>query len=192
MSENLYAPPAAAVADAADEAATGTEFFVVGTTKLVLLYLATFGLYPVFWFYMHWARYKRFRRQDMWPAARALFAIFFTHELAGEIDERLHRSGIRYAWSPSLTATAFVVLTIVSTIASRVPEGVSRIADLLPVILLAPIAWTMVNMQRAANAACGQPDGASNRRLTWANWLWLVAGGFLWTMVLIGTFLPVP
>lgn len=190
MSENLYAPPATPVVDAAREAAASAEFFVVGTTKLWLLYFATFGLYPLFWFYMHWARYKRFRRQDMWPAARALFAIFFTHQLTGEIDDRLRRDGKRYAWSPNGNATAFVVLSIVSTIASRIPENVSRMADVLPLLLLAPIAWTLANMQRAANLACGQPDAASNRHFTWANWLWLVAGGLLWALVLIGVFLP--
>jgi len=190
MSENLYAPPATPVFDSAREAAARTEFFVVGTTKLCLLYFATFGLYPLFWFYMHWARYKRYRRQDMWPAARALFAIFFAHQLTGEIDDRLRRDGKRHAWSPGGNATAYVVLAIVSTLASRIPDGVSRLADVLPLLLLAPIAWILATMQRAANLACGQPDAAANRHLTWANWLWLVAGGLAWALVFLGLFLP--
>lgn len=192
MSENLYAPPATPVVDTERAAAAGTEFFVTGTTKLVLLYFATLGMYPLFWFYMHWARYRRFRRQNLWPAARALFAIFFTHQLTGEIDDRLRRDGKRHAWSPGGNATAFVVLSIVSAIASRIPEGVSKTADVLPFLLLAPIAWCLVNIQRAANLACGHPQGEPNRGLTWANWIWLVAGAIFWLLILAGLFLVEP
>lgn len=190
MSENLYAPPATPVVDSGRPAPASTEFFVVGTTKLVLLYFATFGLYPLFWFYMHWARYKRYRRQDMWPAARALFALFFTHQLAGEIDARLRKEGKDHRWWPNGNATLFVVLSIVSYIASRIPAGVSTTADVLPLLLLAPLAWTLVNMQRAANLACGQPRGEINRNLTWANWLWLVLGAIVWLLALAGLLLP--
>jgi len=190
MSENLYAPPATPVVDSERAALANTEFFVVGTTKLVLLYFATFGLYPLFWFYMHWSRYKRFRRQDMWPVARAIFPIFFVRQLAEEIDDRLRRSDLRHAWSPGANAIWFIVLSIISTIASRIPEGVSAVADTLPFFLLAPISWSLVNIQRAANLACANPKGGSNARLTWVNWLWLVVGGIAWLLVLIGLFLP--
>ena len=190
MSENLYAPPATPVVDTQRVAAAGTEFFVTGTTKLVLLYFATFGLYPMFWFYMHWARYKRFRRQPMWPVARALFPIFFVRLLADEIDDRLRRENQRHAWSPGANAIGFIVLSIVSTIASRIPESVSPMASWLPVFLLPPTAWSMVNIQRAANLACGDKLGALNARLGWANWLWLLVGGVLWLLVLVGVLLP--
>ena len=190
MSENLYAPPAAPVVAPERAVAAGTEYFVVGTTKLVLLYFATLGMYPLFWFYMHWARYKRFRRQDMWPAARALFAIFFTHQLTGEIDDRLRRDGKRHAWSPGGNATAFVVLSIISTVASRIPEGISRTADLLPILLLALLAWCLVHIQRAANLARGLAQGGPNRGLTWVKWIWLVLGGIFWLLILAGLLLP--
>ena len=38
-----------------------------------------------------------------------------------------------------------------------------------------------------AVAACGDPAGESNSRLTGANWVWLILGGFLWILVIIGT-----
>ena len=191
MSDNLYAPPVAEVRDMPVSDARA-EFFVVGKTKFVLLFFATVGMYQLYWFYMHWARYSRFHQLNLWPAPRALFSIFFTHSLAGDIDHRLERNQTRYEWSPGAWATSYVILSIISNVLSRVPVGFSRIADALPILLLPTIAWSLWRIQHAANAACGQPEGESNSALTWANWIWLALGALFWVLVLIGLLLPGP
>lgn len=172
----------AAVADELPQASR-TEFFVVGSRKFLLLSLSTMGLYQYFWFYMQWARYRRFHNDDMWPVARSLFSVFFTHRLAGEIDHRLQRGGVGYRWSPGWVATGIVVLTIASTITGRLPYGLSLAIDLAPFALLVPITWLQLQIQRAANAACGDPEGEANRHLTWANWAWLVVGALMWLVI---------
>jgi hypothetical protein len=189
VSENPYAPPASAVAEPLTDVEAGNEFFVTGATKMVLLNVATFGLYELFWFYMHWARIRRARHQECWPAARAVFAIFYTHKLVGEIDRRLRHDGKRHAWSPVATATTYVVVSIVSYIASNMPEGVSMAANFLPLVLMVPSTWCLVNIQRAANVACGRPDGGDNTGFTWANWTWLAVGGAVWLFVLSSAML---
>ena len=189
MSENLYAPPVAEVRDV-PVASARTEFHVVGMTKFALLSVATFGLYQVVWFYMHWARFRRFHGVKLSPVARAVFSVFFTRSLADEIDDRLRRNATPYTWSPGAIATGYVVLTLIGYVAGRFPSDQVPLLDVLPFLLIAPITYLLAQIQRAANLACGQPEAESNRRLTWANWIWLVMGGVLWLLFLIGLSLP--
>lgn len=52
--------------------------------------------------------------------------------------------------------------------------------------MLLPLGLILLRIQRAANAACGDPAGESNRRLTLANLAWLAFGCLLWAMILLG------
>lgn len=187
MSENLYAPSAVPIVEPSD--AIRTEFYVVGITKYVLLAVATLGLYQVFWFYMHWARYRSFHRASMMPAARAIFALFFAHSLNRRIDQRLRENGVDHAWRPALAATGYVVLTLATLPVSVLAMYGSGWIEVLSYLIFAGVTWSLAQVQRAANAACGEPDGGSNRRLTWANWIWLAMGGLFWLLTLIGLLL---
>ncbi|MCF7223816.1 DUF4234 domain-containing protein [Marilutibacter chinensis] len=188
---NLYAPPQADLAEPVADA-RGDEFYVVAKSKFLLLFFVTFGLYQLYWFYRHWALYRRFRNVSLWPVPRAIFAIFFTHALAGEIDDRLNRSRQTYAWSPGTLATAFVVMEIVGRICDRLSSyGIDNpYADWASFGLMFPIGYVLWRIQDAANHACGQPDGDSNRRITWANGIWLVLGALFWLLVLAMLVVP--
>ena len=53
--DNLYAPPTATIVDPQLEAANRpTPFYVVSTTKVLVLSLATLGMYTLYWFWRHW------------------------------------------------------------------------------------------------------------------------------------------
>jgi hypothetical protein len=187
---DFYAPPMAVVADV-PEVAAGGDFHVVGKVKFFTLYLGTFGFYMLVWMYQHWAQFKHRRKVPMWPVARAIFPIFFTHSLTEEIDHDLKRAGIRYAWSPSGLATIVVVLMIANRILGRLPDEVvddttALVISMALVGLLSALLW---RIQRAANLACGDPEGASNRRFGVVNWLVAVLAGGFWILVFAGLFL---
>lgn len=185
MEQNLYAPPQAAVMDVAD---ASPEFYVVGTTKFLILFFVTFGLYQLYWSYKHWSRYRAFRRAELWPVARAIFSVFFAHSLNSEIDQSLSRSSTPYRWSPGLLATGYVVLQIISNVCDRLSSRDigSPVTDLVAIGLLLPLGYVMQRTQHAANLACQQPRGESNRRLTMANWVWIVLGSLFWLLASIG------
>lgn len=187
---NLYAPPVAEVGDIATP--DTTEFYVVASRKFFLLFFLTVGLYQIYWFYRHWAQFKRHRKLDLWPIPRAIFAVFFTHSLAREIEARIHRSTARFDWSPGAIATTFVILQIASNILDRMAwRNIGfPVTDWISIGILLPMAWLAHAMQRAANVACGDPDGASNAQLTAANWIWMLLGGILWALALLGLLLP--
>lgn len=186
MEANVYAPPAAVVMDAPQ---AGTpEFYVVSKTKFLALFFVTLGAYQLYWFYKHWARYRRFHRARLSPAARAIFAIFFTHSLGDEIAQRLTRAGSSHRWSPGALAAGYVLFQVTGSISDRLAGyGIgSPYTDLFGLLSLMPVGYCLWSMQNAANIACGDAHGDSNRTFTWANWLWMALGALLWAMVLLG------
>ena len=85
---NLYAPPASEIRGESPAGALQAHtFYVVSIPKFCVLYVATFGVYGLYWFYMHWQRYRRGHGQheSIWPVPRALFSIFFTHALVARM-----------------------------------------------------------------------------------------------------------
>lgn len=185
--DNLYAPPASIVTEPLGEA-EAAQFYVVAPWKFLLLFFATLGLYSLYWFWRHWALQKRRYKLDIWPVPRAIFQIFFAHSLNREIDFRLGRVDAKYRWSPGAHATSFVVFSILSNVMDRLSAASigSPYTDGLSIVALLPLAYSMLQAQKAANAACGDPQGLGNARLTAANYIWLILGFLLWAMAALG------
>jgi hypothetical protein len=192
LETNLYAPPVATVIDLPRASnARVPEFYVVSRTKFVVLFFATFGAYQLYWFYKHWARYRRRSGEDLSPVWRTIFAIFYTHSLGNEVDHSLARAGIAHRWAPGALAAGYVLFQIGGTICDRlsVRDIGSPVTDILGLLSLLPIGYCLWGIQNAANIACGQPQGESNRTFTWANWVWIALGALWWLIALLGLVL---
>lgn len=191
--DNLYAPPTARVADP-DVVPSGRKaaFHVVSTTKVVVLTVATVGLYAVYWFWRHWEQHRVERKLDIWPVPRALFYIFYAHALNTEIDHRITRNDDRHDWSPGAWATLLVVAALINRLVDRLPETVVslRAGGMVTLLSVLAMAAALANAQRAANIASGDRDALSNRRFTWANMIWLALGTVFWLLFSIGLMLP--
>src|SRR5262245_22041834 len=61
-------------------APSGPAWFAVGTAKLVVMSVATLGLYQIYWFYQQWKR-VRDGGEDVWPLPRAIFGVLFSYPL---------------------------------------------------------------------------------------------------------------
>lgn len=59
----------------------GVPLFHVSLTKLIIMFIATFGLYQVYWFYKQWQALKNYYDLDAWPIARSFFFLSFIHIL---------------------------------------------------------------------------------------------------------------
>ena len=186
----IYRPPVAAGNQAKAERALSAPFYIVSTTKFLLLFVATLGIYQLVWFYKHWREYAPYGRKAISPFWRAIFAIFFTHALFRAFEEHGNYSGRPSAWSPQGMATLFVGLTIVARIADRVSTSSAELGaeDLAAFILTLSTGVPLVVAQRACNTACGDPEGKTNSRLTLLNWVFVCVGGLFWFLV-IGSFL---
>ena len=75
--------------------ATGDQaYFSVSPTKLKWLYLATFGLYGIYWFYKNWKLQQPYIDGKIMPVMRGIFSIFFAHALTKRIKQSMLRQDI--------------------------------------------------------------------------------------------------
>lgn len=187
MSDNLYAPPQADLASTTPEAKQ-PPFYVVSRGKFLTLFILTFGLYRLYWAYKNWKQFKQDSGEEMWPVARAIFAIFFTHALYREADARLKRDGLAFKWEPGELATLFVVASIVRNVLDSLARnnvGFPQV-DIANLLMLPVLAWITWLGQRGLNAAAGDLHGQSNARFTPINYLFMVLGTALLVVVCLG------
>ncbi|MEM9401487.1 MAG: hypothetical protein AAGA44_03230 [Pseudomonadota bacterium] len=64
-----YQPPTASV----DDVGSNARFYSTGPFKFTLLYLATFGLYGIYWSYKNWRFIRDRDNSDVLPFIRAFF-----------------------------------------------------------------------------------------------------------------------
>jgi hypothetical protein len=189
---DAYKPPAADY-EVVDTRGTASAHYVVSVTKLAILFLGTFGIYGVYWFYKHWERQKNALRLDIWPVVRGIFSIFFTHSLFRAIHLSARQQNQSPSWDPGTQATIYVVLIVVSRVVERATSFSTGIAlSLLSMALGLSTLFPLLSAQQVANSASGDPEGRSNSKLTAANIVWLLVGVAFWGLVVVGLVMPEP
>ncbi|TBU88309.1 MFS transporter permease [Phytopseudomonas dryadis] len=186
--DNLYRTPSADLL--VNERPAATTFFVTSTAKLYLMFFLTLGLYSIYWFYKQWDTQRvAMRPKKISPAARSLFNIFFVHSLCARIREQLQARGLD-EWKYGLVAWLYILTILGSNALSRVDGQVGEMLELM--LLAASVilpAWPLAVIQEKANQASGDPQGASNARLSLQNLLCATPGALLWLLIVVGSLL---
>jgi len=159
------------------------RWFQVGSVKLTIMSMATFGLYDVYWFYKQWARLNETgNRSPVWPIWRALLTLIFCYSLFAEIEQSAVEAGLTRRFSPGLLALAFIALSLTGWM----PGGwwALNFLSVIPLVLVQRLASAV----EAANA----PAPVRNTRLSLWNWLVVVPAALIWALVLVGTLVPAP
>lgn len=186
MTDEIYKPPESDLTSGLEQ--QPHRFFIVSKPKLAVLYLATLGLYLIYWFYSNWRNFRDATGQKLWPVPRAIFYIFFTHSLFNKVDGSLKRRETEFAWSPNLLATLFVILSIAGNVLDRLSfkEIGSPYTDVVSIALLPLSLLILLKAQQAINLSQDDPEGSSNSRFTVFNYLWIVLGLAFWALVALG------
>lgn len=66
------------------------EYFPVSEGKLITLYIISFGLYGVYWFYMNWKLQQAKMDKKIFPVMRAIFSIFLRTPCSNGLIEALN------------------------------------------------------------------------------------------------------
>lgn len=82
--------------------------------QFILLSLATFDLYHLYWFYKTWLFLKQEQKLSIRPSLRALFGIFFTWSLSRHLNQLLKKEHLPYKIPAFLVAVSYLLLTLVS------------------------------------------------------------------------------
>ncbi len=183
--ENLYRTPQAQLVDAPLAGAEG-HFFTTSIRKMSILFIATMGLYILYWGYKQWdSQRSRMLPKKIMPVWRSIFSIFYMHSLSGLIDEQLRQQGKPLLGSGP--ATLYVVVAVGSAVLGQVSSRIEELPVLLDVFLMLLqlcILLPMISIQRQANLASQDPQGSSNAQMSGANIGFIVAGVLFWCLYL--------
>ncbi len=187
LSDSIYAPPEA---DLTVPNKDLPRYYVVSPRKFLLLSLLTTTYYFYYWFYRNWRQIKEDDNDDLWAPARSIFFVFFTHALFTDVQENLKNQDRGHTWQPALLATVFVLLVISSNVFGFMVsyEESPLLSGLVPMTTVVLSTFLLLPAQKAINVASSDEGGDTNSNLTGANWAWMVVGGVLWLLMLVGTF----
>ncbi|MHC8392115.1 hypothetical protein ACYZT8_00380 [Pseudomonas sp. LB3P93] len=185
MHSNPYSPPAA-------DCAIGNDllfaFYVVSKRKLAVLFVATFGLYFMYWSYRNWKNYRAATAVRVMPSIRAVMSVWFTYALVRAIDRRIYATGFRYKWYPRFLALTFILLCALESTRIWILDLHLSLAML--VVLLTLQVSCLMRVQVAINYLADDASGRQNSTLSPINWIWIVLGlcwwGLLTSLILEG------
>lgn len=165
---------------------------IISPRKIIILMIATFGLFSIYWSYKQWQIVKRTKGLNILPAARGYFEVIFSFSLFK------HLAGISKtkSWNPEGLSIIFVVAAIVYNLSGWAPASSqitssSQITDLAEVFagILAWVVMTyvMVRVQRSMNEHWKQSSELVPVRLSGGVLaVYIIIGIFAW----IGSFIP--
>lgn len=174
---------------------------------LVLLTVATFGTYVIYWFYATWRSLEEISGSRMRPALRTiglcipLLNIYLVAQQWKQIGE-LNASAEKPVYFPVawtvfgyLAAcylyTAYLVLIILSIAGDMPPTGAEMISlSFIDLISFSVMGLLLAAPQRALNAqsAYREPAGTTRMHLTPGQIAWLAVGGVAWSISLLQPF----
>ena len=157
------------------------EFELLSTQKFIFLSIISLGLYDVWWIYKAWRFFKNKDNLDITPVARALFAIFFLHDLFEKIQEYSKSKGNTTSFSSFGCFIGFIAFNI----ASRLPDLYYLVSFLAVLFLIQPL--------KSINYAIKNSEEYSvidNGKYNYRQIGLIIVGGILWILVLIGMFVP--
>lgn len=192
MPDTAYAPAQPDQTISTSQTTDDRPFYVVSKGKFLTLWILLFGMYQIYWAFKNWKQFQRATGQNLWPAPRALFSLFFTHSLYREADARLKRDGRGFQWNPRGLATLFVIFTLISMLVdvlSRSNIGFP-IVDILSLGTLPVTGWIAWLGQRGLNAAAGDLEGRSNAQFTLGEYVLMAIGALFLVMACFGMTLP--
>ncbi len=155
------------------------NFFTTSTTKLVLMSIATFGFYELYWFYKNWVAIKNAGKKCN-PLLRAFFTPLFAYSCFKHIKESMNQHKVFSIFPVGLLAISYIILEVIW----RLPDPYWLVSFL-----------TFLPLIRANNAALAvnkaqSPDFVNNNRFSIWNILMIVVGGTLFVFGMIGTIFP--
>jgi len=157
-------------------------FLRIPVSRLILLSIASFGLYEAYWIYKNWRYIKECDGLRIRPFWRGVFGIFFCHSLLRRIHEDKWARSIQLpAFSPGGLATGWVILTIVGIIVGH-GHGIAPIMS--PFI---PSFLCLVPVQNYINSV-EEKRSPGQRFYGWSSGhiVCLVFGIIVWALFLIG------
>lgn len=151
----------------------------VKTSKFILLYITSFGLYGVWWMYKAWQFYKEEENLDIMPAARAFFAIFFMWDLF----TRILRIATSYGYAKTYSSGFLFVLILILNLTGRLPEPMWMISLFAFVGFLPPLEAFNYQIEAGDNYKLVLKNSLNTRQT-----VLVILGSLFWVLIFFGLF----
>jgi hypothetical protein len=174
---NPFRPPSAQLDPPA--AAPDALFFTASPAKFVIMSIATFGFYDLYWFYKNWRTVRTRTGRSISPFWRAFFSVIWSYGCFKEIA-----MGTEAAASRANQAIGLAFLYILLNVASRLPDPYWLVSLGTFVPVMVANGWAREANERIES---GYPENAS---FSGWNWAAIILGGALIALAIIGAFLP--
>ena len=166
-------------------------FFPVSTQKFAILSIASFGIYPIYWFYQNWKRIRDaqvphdgvpYHGTRVSPLLRATFAPLFIIPLLKRIMQQAEASRVAVTWNTLPRGLGFVAVSLMALL----PDP----WWLLSIGIFEPILAPLETCQQI-NAAAGNPEGV-NDTYSAGNLATIFIGALTWMLLVVALTIAKP
>jgi len=144
------------------------------------LYIFSFGLYSVYWFYKNWKFIKERNKLNISPFWRAIFHGIFAYSLFKKILVQAKEKGYTENYSPGFLTILYIIIVLLR----RLPEPYWLIS------FFSIVPLTMVINALNYHWRQEQPNLKERTNFSGKETALLVIGGILWIFALVGLFFP--
>jgi len=169
------------------------SYFPVSEGKFLTLYILSFGLYGVFWFYKNWKLQEPLMDKKIYPVWRAIFSIFFTHALFRRIDQSAAHLDKQHRFNANALATFFVAAIVISNILENLSSNSGVLLNMssnsiiiVSLSLFLASAYPMVKVQATVNRINNDMLGYLNHKYSLWNYVLITLGTLIWIMIALG------
>ena len=157
-------------------------YFAVAPFKLVVMFVCTFGIYEMYWFYKNWVLVKERENSNIMPFWRTFFAPIFCYFLFKRVQASALDLSIQREISPGLLAAGWIIVTLLMG-----SPGAFWLLGYIAILFLLPVQALVNDINNLA-----APGHDKNENFSGWNIFGIVVGGSLFLLVLSGTFLAPP
>lgn len=155
---------------------------VISLGNFIILCIASFGLYSIWWIYKEWRFFQQKDNLDIMPAARAIFSIIFLIPLFNKILTFAKKKGYTQHYSSTLLFIGFFIGNLLSSL----PDPLWLISIFSFVFFIPPFNAINYAKQNSNEFIVTQQDVFSGRQIGL-----IIIGLILWILILLGMFMTI-
>jgi hypothetical protein len=155
-------------------------FFPVATHKFVVMSICTFGLYELYWCFKNWQRIRQRSGENLSPFWRAVFAPLWSFSLFRRIRDYARHQQVTVNWSPGWLGTLYLLLRASGGLPD--PWWLISFVAFMPIVAVVRTTYAIHEKEKAPESL--------NTSYSDANRAWIILGGSLVILAIMGAFTP--
>jgi hypothetical protein len=152
----------------------------ISVNQYILLAIATFGLYNVWWIYKSWLFFRNKEKSDIMAAVRTIFSIIFLIPLFHKILKLSKNYGYQQNYSSIIMFLGFFIMNLLAYL----PDPYFLVAVFSFIFMIPPFKALNFAMLHSEGFQLTEQDKFNGRQI-----FLLITGGLLWILIFIGFLL---